>query len=175
MTWGKDMKITCDFCKTEYTLAKIPNTSVKCAVCGHVWTPRVPFRHNATMKLVAAICALIAASVFSFVAVTNLSGRKSNRALVTKLDTKSIHVVNDDNGNKRIFVSGDITNTTDDIYGLPNIVIIAYDAHDNVLSRQAFTPPATLLESKTTVTFNHILSVDPTNVKRLSVELKESK
>jgi len=43
------------------------------------------------------------------------------------------------------------------------------------LSRQAFVPPVTLLEPKTTVTFNHVLSVEPANVKRLSVELKESK
>ena len=68
-----------------------------------------------------------------------------------------------------------LSNTTNDIYGLPNIVIISYDMHDNVLSRQAFVPPSTLLEPKTTVTFNHMLSVDPTHVKRLSVELKESK
>gem|GEM_PF-6942580 len=36
-------------------------------------------------------------------------------------------------------------------------------------------PPATFLEPKNTVTFNHILSVEPTNVKRVSVELKEYK
>ena len=169
------MKIVCDFCKTEYTLDKHPTTPVKCAVCGHVWTPRVPFRHNATIKLIAAICALIAACIFSVVVVFNVSSGASKKPLITKIDEKNIHTVVDESGNKRIFVSGDITNTTDDIYGLPNIVIISYDAHGNVLSRQTFTPPATLLESKTTVTFNHMLSVDPTNVKRLSVELKESK
>ena len=169
------MKITCDFCKTEYTLEKLPNTAVKCAVCGHVWTPRVPFRQNATMKLIAAIWAFIAACIFCVVVILNLSNGSNNGPLITKIDEKNIHTVTDENGNKRIFVSGDITNTTDDIYGLPNIVIISYDANDNVLSRQAFVPPSTLLEPKTTVTFNHILSVDPTHVKRLSVELKESK
>ena len=169
------MKITCDFCKTEYTLDKIPNTSVRCAVCGHVWTPRMPFRQNATIKLIAAICAFIAACIFCLVVVLNFSNGSKNRALITKIDEKNIHIVTDENGAKRIFVSGDITNTTDDIYGLPNIVIISYDSHDNVLSRQAFVPPSTLLEPKTTVTFNHMLSVDPTHVKRLSVELKESK
>ena len=169
------MKITCDFCKTEYTLDKRPTTPVKCAVCGHVWTPRVPFRQNATMKLIAAICALIAACIFSVVVIFNVSSGNKNKSLITKIEEKNIHIVTDENGAKRIFVSGDITNTTNDIYGLPNIIIISYDAHDNVLSRQTFTPPATLLEAKTTVTFNHTLSVDPTNVKRLSVELKESK
>lgn len=170
------MKITCDFCKTEYTLNKRPNMPVKCAVCGHVWTPRVPFHQNTTMKLIAAICALIAACIFSVAVIINFqNGSKKNGPLITKIDEKNIHIVADENGNNKIFVSGDITNTTDDIYGLPNLVIISYDAHNNVLSRQTFTPPATLLEGKNTVTFNHILSVDPTNVKRLSVELKESK
>lgn len=169
------MKITCDFCKTEYTLDKIPTTPVRCAVCGHVWTPRVPFRQNATIKLIAAICAFIAACVFSVVVILNFSNKSNNKPLITTIDEKNIHIVTDDKGDKRIFVSGDITNTTDDIYGLPNIVIISYDANNNILSRQAFVPPSTLLEPKTTVTFNHMLSVDPTHVKRLSVELKESK
>jgi len=169
------MKITCDFCKTEYTLNKLPNTPVRCAVCGHVWTPRVPFRQNATLKLIAAICAFIAACIFCAVVILNISSNSGKKPLITTIDEKNIHIVTDENGNKRIFVSGDITNTTNDIYGLPNIVIISYDMHDNVLSRQAFVPPSTLLEPKTTVTFNHMLSVDPTHVKRLSVELKESK
>ena len=170
------MKLVCDFCKTEYTLTKRPTTPVKCAVCGHVWTPRVPFRQSATIKLIAAICALISACIFTLVVLLNMQPNNSkNKPLITTIDEKNIHLVTDENGNKRIFVSGDITNTTDDIYGLPNIIIVSYDVNDNVLSRQTFVPPSTLLEAKTTVTFNHILSVDPTNVKRLSVELKESK
>ena len=169
------MKTVCEFCKTEYSLERVPNIPVKCAVCGHVWTPRVPLQQKTFIKFIAAVCAFIAACIFSFVVIVNFSGNKKQQPLVTKIDEKNIHTVLDENGNKRIFVSGDITNTTDDIYGLPNIIIISYDATGNILSRQSFLPPATLLESKTTVTFNHMLSVDPTNVKRLSVELKESK
>ena len=170
------MKIVCDFCKTEYTLNKRPTSAVRCAVCGHVWTPRVPFRQNATVKLVAAVGAFVAACIFSFVAIISVSNRSSgNRALVANLDEKNIHLVADENGNNRIFVSGSITNTTNDMYGVPNLVFISYDKKDNVLSRQTFTPPATLIEAKTTIAFNHILSVDPNNVKRVSVELKESK
>ncbi len=169
------MKIVCDFCKTEYVLDHTPTKPVKCAVCGHVWTPRVPFRQQTMIKFIAAACAFIAACIFSLVVILNFSGVKKSQPLVTKIDEKNIHTVLDENGNNRIFVSGDITNTTDDIYGLPNIIIISYDAVGNVLSRQTFMPPATLIESKTTVTFNHMLSVDPTNVKRLSVELKGTK
>ena len=169
------MKIVCDFCKTEYTLTKRPSGSVRCAVCGHVWTPRTPFHQSAWIKFFAALTAFVAACVFSFVAIVNFSNRDDkNKPLVTQIDEQSIHIVKDENGNDRIFVSGNITNTTDDIYGLPNVIVVSYDANNNVLSRQTFTPPATLLEAKTTVTFNHVLSVNPTNVKRLTVELKES-
>lgn len=171
------MKIVCDFCKTEYSIAKLPNTPVKCVVCGHVWAPHKDFYKNSVLiKFIVVLCALIAACIFSFVAVVkfqNTSIRK--KTLVARIDEKNIHLVKDDKGDNRIFVSGDITNNTEDIYGLPGVVIISFDAANNVLSRQTFTPPATLLEPKSTVTFNHILSVDPTNVKRVSVELKESK
>lgn len=171
------MKVVCDFCKTEYSLAKMPNASVKCAVCGHVWTPHKPFSVKGVwLKLLVVICALIAACIFSFVAIVKFQNSSiKNKPLVARLDEKNIRVVRDENGLDRIFVSGDITNNTNDIYGLPNLVVISYDAANNVLSRQSFIPPATLLEPKNTVTFNHILSVDPTNVKRVSVELKEFK
>ena len=170
------MKIVCDFCKTEYVLDHAPNTPVKCAVCGHVWTPHVPFRQKTFMKFIAALCAFVAACIFSFVVVVGFSGSSKKQPLVTKIDEKNIHTVLDENGNNRIFVSGDITNTTDEIYGLPNIIIVSYGADGNVLSRQTFIPPATLLEGHTTVTFNHVLTnVDPVKVKKLSVELKGTK
>jgi len=170
------MKTVCDFCKTEYNLNKIPNTPVKCAVCGHVWTPRRSFRQNLVLKFIAAVCALVAAVIFSFVVIIGYNNDKSRgRPLTAGIDEKNVHVIIDENGNKKIFVSGHVTNNTDDIYGLPNIIILSYDAADNILSRQAFIPPVTLLDSRTTVTFNYTLSVEPTNVKRVTVELKESK
>ena len=171
------MKIVCDFCKTEYSLTKYPNTPIKCAVCGHVWSPRQSFSAKSIwLKLLVVVCALIAACVFSFVAIVKFQNSSvKNRPLVARLDEKNVHIIRDEAGKNRIFVSGDITNNTDDIYGLPNIIVVSYDAANNVLSRQSFIPPATLLEPRNTVTFNHILSVDPTNVKRVSVELKEFK
>lgn len=170
------MKTVCDFCKTEYTLDKYPNLPVKCAVCGHTWVVRRPIYQNTTMKFLAAMCAFIAACVFSFVVILNAHTVSSHKKpLVARIDEKSIHIVSDANGDPRIFVAGDITNNTDEIYGLPNIVIISYDDHDNIVARQNFLPPSTLLEAHSTVTFNHLLNVDTKNVKRVSIELKESK
>lgn len=168
------MKIVCDFCKTEYSLDRAPSGPVKCAVCGHTWVPRRKFRQNTTIKFIAALCAFVAACIFSFAVIVSFYNKnQKQKPLVANIDQKNVHIVIDDNGNNRIFVSGDITNTTDDIYGLPNIIIVSYDMDNKELSRQTFMPPATLIESKTTITFNHILSVDPTNVKRVAIELKE--
>ena len=171
------MKIVCDYCKAEYTLNKIPNTPVKCAVCGHTWLPHRPLSQRSTIKFIATLCAFIAACIFAFVVIVQFQQNRvnKNKPLVATIDQENVRIVKDSDGNNRIFVSGNITNTTDDMYGLPNITIISYDGVGNMLSRQNFIPPVTLLESKTTVTFNYMLSVVPTDVKRLSVELKESK
>ena len=170
------MKTVCNFCKTEYSIDKMPNGPVKCAVCGHVWVPHRSMSQKPFIKFIAAICALISACIFAFAVIISFQNNKTNkRPLIATIDQKNVHIVSDENGNDRIFVSGDITNTTDDIYGIPNIIIISYDSMDNVLSRQSFMPPSTFIEAKTTVTFNYVLSVVPTNVKRVSIELKESK
>lgn len=170
------MKTVCNFCKTEYNIDKVSNVPVKCAVCGHVWTPRRSISSKTLIKFIAAICALVAACIFSFAVIVSFQHKSaSKRTLVATIDQKNVHVIVDENGDNRIFVSGNITNNTDEIYGLPNIIIVSYDSSNNEISRQTFLPPTTLIEAKTTVTFNHVLSVVPTNVKRVAVELKESK
>ena len=170
------MKIICDFCKTEYNLDRIPGVPVKCAVCGHTWMPSRPFYQSATIKFVAALCAFITVCIFAFVIMVNFhNNRLKKQTLSAGIDEKTVHLIKDENGANRLFVSGHITNNTDDLYGIPNVIIVSYDVNNNVLSRQTFMPPSTLLESKNTITFNYILSVDPTNVKRVAVELKETK
>lgn len=170
------MKIICDFCKTEYSLDKIPSVPVKCAVCGHTWMPHKPFYQIAWIKFIAALSAFITACIFAFVIFVNFQNNSYKKPILSAgIDEETVRLIKDKNGLNRLFVSGHVTNNTDDLYGLPNLVIVSYDENNNVLSRQTFMPPATLLEAKNTVTFNYILSVDPTNVKRVAVELKETK
>ena len=92
------MKTVCDFCKTEYILERAPSTPVKCAVCGHVWMPRKQISQKTMIKFIAAICAFIAACIFSFVAIVSFSGNGRNQALVTKIDEKNIHTILDEKG-----------------------------------------------------------------------------
>lgn len=167
------MKIVCDFCKTSYTLNRAPNGPVKCAVCGHTWTPYRPLIGRTFIKFIAALCALISVCIFAFVVVMVVNNRAERRKpLIASIDEKNVRVVQDENGINRIFVAGNIKNNTEDVYGLPNIEIVSYDAKNNILSRQTFLPPATFIDGKTTITFNHILSVEAKNVKRVAIELK---
>ena len=113
------MKTVCDFCKTVYSLERAPNTPVKCAVCGHVWAPsRRLFKNNVWLKFFVVLGALIAACIFSFVVIVKYQNHAiQKKHLVAHIDEKSIHLIKDENGNNRIFVSGNITNNTDEIYG----------------------------------------------------------
>jgi hypothetical protein len=168
------MKIVCDVCKTEYKLNSNPNGPVKCVVCGRVWTPHTPINHRQIIKFMAAFCALIAAGIFAFVVLTVF--KKNNvEPIFATIDETSTRIMQDKDGAKHIFVSGNITNTTEEMYGVPNIVIVSYDSADNVLSRQTFMPPATFIEAKNTITFNYVLSGSVVKVKRVAVELKETK
>jgi len=167
------MKIVCDFCKTSYTLSSAPNGPVKCAVCGHTWTPYRPLVGRTFIKFIAALCALISVCIFAFVVVVEVNNRAEKRKpLVAGMDEKNVRVVKDENGIDRIFVSGNVKNNTDDLYGMPNIEIVSYGEKNNVLSRQTFLPPTPLIDAKTTITFNYVLSVETKNVRRVAVELK---
>ena len=75
----------------------------------------------------------------------------------------------------RLVVNGTVTNRSDDIYGLPDLIVVSYDANGNPLSRQRFMPSATLLDAGQTVRFSHTLSGDIVGVKRVTVELAEYK
>lgn len=170
------MKIVCDFCRAEYTLSKMPTGPVKCAVCGHVWTPHRPLPQRTFIKFLSALCALLAVGIFAFVVLFLPRGNtNADQALVINTDENSVRIVKDKDGNNRIFVSGDIINNTDDVQGLPGMIITSYGMDGNVLSREDIVSPATFLDPKTTVTFNHTLSVIPSDVKQVKVELKESK
>lgn len=169
------MKIVCDVCKTEYKLNANPNGPVKCVVCGHVWTPRSSINQKQIIKFMVALCALISAVVFSVVVLTVFKGNHEKKPIFAAIDENATRVIQDKDGVNRIFVSGNITNNTTDMYGVPNIVVVSYDGSNNVLSRQTFMPPATFIEAKNTITFNYVLSSNAAKVKRVAVELKETK
>ncbi len=166
------MKIKCDFCKTEYNLDKVPMSPVKCAVCGHTWRVVVPPRKNAWLMFFASLCALLSAIIFTVAVITRHQASHANRgpliAAVSNIDTTT-----DSDGTTVVTVNGSITNVSDAIYGLPDLIIVATDGDGNILSRQKFMPSATLLDSGDSVNFSHRLSKLPAGVKKISAHLAE--
>ncbi len=164
------MKTTCDFCKTEYSLDRAPTTPVRCAICGNVWRVARPNRRNTLMTFIAALCALLAALVFAGVVLTRHQIQEIQRAplvaTVTGLDT-----ITDDAGNPRFVVSGAVHNRSDEIYGVPDLIIVSYDDDDNVIARQKFMPSATLLDPGASVEFSHTLTAPISGIKKVGAVL----
>lgn len=165
------MKIKCDFCKTEYNLDKAPSGSVKCAVCGNVWTVQKNNKKNSFLIFFAALCALLAAMVFAVVVFVNYQVTKiKNNPLVASIT--EVTTITDEDGVQKISVSGTVKNQSEKIYGVPDLIITSYGEKDNIVARQKFLPSATLLDIGEEVRFTHILSSNPAVVKRVSVELQ---
>ena len=166
------MKIKCEVCKTEYTMASTPTGRVRCAVCGHVWAaPRVN-RRGGLVVFLASLCALLAATVFAVaVIVTSRHDDPAKRPLVATITNIETETEDD---TQKLVVSGTVTNRSDDIYGLPDLVIILHDENGAPIARQKFMPSATLLDVGQSVEFRHTITGNIAGVKRVSVELLES-
>lgn len=165
------MKIKCDFCQTEYNLDRAPMSPVKCAVCGHVWHVAVPVRRANVLMFFAACCAALAATVFGTVVMTHHRARRAAmmRPLVATVD--DVAGIVGDGGAVHFVVRGTITNRSDEIYGVPDLIIVSHDADGNVVARQKFLPTATLLDPGRSVPFSHTLAAPAAGTKKITVEL----
>ena len=165
------MKIKCDFCKTEYTLDKVPTTPVKCAVCGHTWVVARPNRRNAIMVFVAAICALLSAIVFTVaVVVQSRINNVAHKPLVAEIS--EIKTVVGDDGVARYMVRGAVVNRTTQIYSTPDIILVSLDDSGKQIARQKFLPSVPVLDAGSAIEFNHTLSGAADGVKKITVELQ---
>ena len=166
------MKIKCDVCKTEYSMDNAPNGRVQCAVCGNVWTAPSANRRGGLMVFFASICALLAATIFAVAVIVTSRHDDPNKqplvATITNIENRT------EDGTTKLVVNGTVTNRSDDIYGLPDLVIILHDANGAPITRQKFMPSATLLDAGQSVEFSHTVTGDIAGVKRVSVELLES-
>ena len=167
------MKIKCDVCKTEYSLPSAPNGSVRCAVCGNVWNCAPQSRRGMLLMFFAAICALLAATVFAVaVIVTSRSDNPNKKPLVAVIE--QVETVPGDNGVTKLTVNGMVTNRSEEVYALPDLIIVLHDDQGTPISRQRFMPSATLLDAGQSVRFSHTLSGDMSGAKKVTVELLEN-
>lgn len=166
------MKIKCDFCKTEYTLNRMTNKYVKCAICGHVWAPQTNTYKSVWVKFCLSVCALLAVVCFCFVALTVYKTQSMKRKPIVAMITEN-KVKTDEDGKLYILVSGMLKNQTNEIYGVPKIVLNSFDKNKEQISSQVIEPPATFIDPKTSITFSQKLFVNPESVKKLTIEIKE--
>lgn len=167
------MKITCDFCKTEYSLDRAPAGALRCAICGHVWAAPTRPRRNALLLFIAALCAALSAIVFTVVVIAHhQASRAAYRPLVAQI--AEIKTVIDASGAPHFVVSGTVLNQSNEIYGVPDLIIVSRDENGNPISKQKFMPSATLLDAGASVEFSHTLSAPVTGVRKITVELQDA-
>lgn len=167
------MKIKCDFCKTEYTLSKIPATPVRCAICGHTWFVKTPSRRQVWCKFLAALCALIVVIIFSAVVIKKHQANKESKSPLVASIIKT-ELAPDGNGVNHFIVSGIVENHSDSIYSAPNILLFTYDEKGNqVNSVEQFNPPVTLLDAGARAGFVYTLRAPSLGVKKIVVKLGE--
>jgi predicted Zn finger-like uncharacterized protein len=164
------MKIKCDFCKTEYNTAGAVSGAVKCAICGHAWNVAAPSRRNTWLMFFASLCALLSAIIFTVAVITQHQAKNVVRGPLIA-SVSGVETTTDENGAARVIVTGKIENVSNDIYGVPDLIIVSLDERGNVLARQKFMPSATLLDAGGVVNFSHILSPQPNGVKKISAQL----
>ena len=164
------MKLTCDFCKTEYTTSEPVSGTVRCAVCGNTWTASAPARHHAFLVFFAALIALLAAIVFTVVVVVRTGNNTQQEALVATMG--EIQTVTDDDGVAHFVVTGVIENRSDEIYGVPDLIVLSRDANGAVVATQKFMPDATLLDPGAKISFSHTLSAPAAGTAKISVKLQ---
>lgn len=156
------MKITCDFCKTEYNVTSHSGADVRCAICGNTWTVPAPARRNAFLMFFASLCALLSVIIFVIaVVVTHKPDPDRDAPLIARVTGHEI-ITNDD-GTRHLAVSGMVINQTDDIYGMPYVVIVLRDADGRTISQQKFMPTSTLIDAGATSKFIYTLSAPVTN------------
>lgn len=118
----------------------------------------------------AAVCALVSAGVFAFVVIARHNANDtSHRPLVATIS--DVQTVTDETGVSHFVVNGTVVNRSDDIYGVPDLIVISRDAAGHEIARQKFLPSATLLDAGASVGFTHTLSVPTTGIKKINVEL----
>lgn len=167
------MKIKCSFCKTEYTLGKIPVTPVKCAICGHTWMVKTPNRKNQLFVFLAALCALLSAIIFAVVVMTHYRSKSVTNTPLVAYITKT-ELAPDGNGVNHFIVSGILENRSTGIYGPPNLIVMTYDDKGKQVNKpEQFNPPVPLLDAGARAGFVYTLRAPSAGVKKIVVELGE--
>ncbi len=161
------MKITCPFCKTEYSAENAAGKTVQCACCGHIWQiPHV--RKNSWLLLLAAVCALMSALIF-VAAVISSHNDKVSKPLIAELSSQQ-QGFDETTGAPVIIIKGHIKNNSNKIYGVPDMIVKLKDSDKNVIGTAKVLSPVPLLDAGESADFQTTIPEPVKKVKRMSVE-----
>ena len=157
------MKISCPFCKVEYSASVAGGRRVRCAVCGHVFIPVIKKSTNFLMWATSIIMVL-AAAIFVFAIAIKYLGPVGQAAplVIENIVAEPDH--------RNWIISGQIRNASAQIQGVPEIVIHIKDASANILHSTRFTPPAPIMHTGEFLNFRFTLTQIPPGKSQISVE-----
>ncbi|MCL1891932.1 MAG: zinc-ribbon domain-containing protein [Alphaproteobacteria bacterium] len=159
------MKVSCPFCKVEYSVRDGAARSFECAVCGHCWRAQTR-RSRARLWIFLLSCAVLLLAVFSFIALLRYEPPAPAGPLAVRMDSAVAAA-------DGIAVSGVVANNSEALYGVPDLVVVMKDAAGAELASQKFTPPAPLLDAGETVAFSVYVANVPADTAKISVELNK--
>lgn len=166
-----NMKLVCDFCKTEYNLDNFTGGKVRCALCGNVWTVKKVQKTNYLFVFIAALCALLSAVIFALVVVIDYKAKDiKNNPLVASLE--EVSTIDSEDGNQKFVIKGTVKNRSQNMYGVPDLIVSSLNEEGKIIYRQKFMAPATILDAGKSVSFEHVLDTPLYNVAKITVKLE---
>lgn len=157
------MKITCPFCKVDYSINNAENHTFKCAVCGCIWrAPAVKKKSKVLVFLMYCIVLLLAA--FSLIALVLWAPLGKQDALSVRMDSAQP-------AGEALIVSGVIENKSEKLHGVPDLIVVIKDDKNIEISTQKFAPPAPLLDAGEKANFSVQVYNVPYGLAKVSVKL----
>ncbi len=159
------MKVACPFCKVEYCVRNQNCRLFQCAVCGCTW--RAPSREkNSRIWIFLLSCFVLLLAVFSLVALL-LWIPHTNEALSVRMDSAV-------RADEFLIVSGVVSNKSEKLYGVPDLIVSMKDNRGVEISSQKFSPPTPLLDSGEEADFSVQVRNVPVGVDKISVKFNNT-
>jgi len=174
------MKLTCPFCQTEYSADMTPGQRAICVCCGHILVAPRKTKTGFLLWL-AAICLVLSATIFITVAAMQhwprlnqiterwLSSSRRPVAALT-VEVAPVQIIVGDTGNAYWVVSGRIVNNSENLQGIPDLIVSKRNDAGDTISTQRVSPPIPVLAVGESTQFRYTLATPGPDAKQIAVE-----
>ncbi|MCL2017782.1 MAG: zinc-ribbon domain-containing protein [Alphaproteobacteria bacterium] len=181
------MKLTCPFCRTEYSINRQRSSSghrVVCVCCGHVWVPSRK-ASGGFLLWIAAVCLVLSAAVFIGAAVVKYwpAERSASQVFASlsplrnhttrtplAIEMAPVRIVSAEMGETHWIVSGIIKNNSTKLHGIPDLIMSMRNNDGVVIATQKIIPPTPVLDIGESIGFEHQITPPASDVKQIRVE-----